>query len=283
MIKRFIIFLQIIVMTSFDGFAPNKPEYPRAEIKVSYNYHEKFMRGNTELVEHDIPMLLLVNSKQSKFYSPATEFKDSLKSTPSGRAIAKQMRDIAIMKYIDSKDESAMNSVVYHIFIYIFKDNASESMTVYDKAGIIEMGVYSEPFSELKWKVGDSIKTVLGYECIKATADYHGRMWTAWFAPEIPIHDGPWKLRGLPGLILEASEAKGHHRFTADGIEQSEMPMYPIYNKDNYDKMSRIEMLRSLCDSRDNSNSMTKAAIGLDLGDDAPPQTEYDFLETDYR
>ena len=48
--------------------------------------------------------------------------------------------------------------------------------------------------------------------------------------------------------------------------------------------MNRLDMLRSLRNYRDNSNSMAKAATGgmLDLGPDAPLQTEYDFLETDY-
>lgn len=260
------------------------PDCPRAEIKVSYNYHEKFMRGNIEFAEHDIPMLLLANTGQSKFYCPGTEFKDSLESTPSGRAAAKQMRDIAIQKYIESKDESAMNSIVYKTFLYVFKDNTNESMTVYDKAGLSEKGVYEEPFSELAWEICDSTKNVLGYECIMAATCYHGRKWTVWFAPEIPVPDGPWKLRGLPGLILEATEEKGHHSFVADGIEHSAQLMFPIYCKDEYDKMTRLDMLRSLRNYRDNSNSIANAATGglLDLGKDAPAQTEYDFLETDY-
>jgi GLPGLI family protein len=228
-------------------------------------------------------MLLLVNSTQSKFFSPATEYKDSLQSTPSGRAKEKEIFDIAIRKYAESKDESAMDAVTYKIFMYIFKDYGKESVTVYDKAGMSDRGVYSEPFSELAWAIGDSTKIVLGYECFMATADYHGRRWTAWFAPEIPVQDGPWKLRGLPGLILEAYEPKGHHHFTADGIEQTDRPIYPIYDKYKYDRMKRTDMLKSLRNDRDNSNSMIKASIGLDLGDDAPAQTEYDYLETDYR
>ncbi len=68
----------------------------------------------------------------------------------------------------------------------------------------------------------------------------------------------------------------------ADGIEESNMPIYPIYYNRNYDKMNRIDMLKSLRNYRDNSNSMIKASIGLDLGNDALPRTEYDFLETDY-
>ena len=265
--------------------AGKAPVYPRAEIRVSYNYHEKFMRGNTEFAERDIPMLLLINSEQSKFYCPGTEYKDSLESTPSGRAKAKQMMDIVVRKYIESKDESVMNSIVYHTFMYVFKYYDQERTTVYDNAGLMESGVYDEPFSELSWELGDSTKSVLGYECVMATADYHGRKWTAWFAPDIPVHDGPWKLRGLPGLILEATEEKGHHGFIADGIEQSSQPLYPIYDKDKYDRMERLDMLRSLRNYRDNSHSIAKTSTGgrLDLGPDAPAQAEYDFLETDYR
>ena len=107
-------FITLIVLLSVTAcvFAKKKPEYPRATIKVGYNYHEKFMRGNVEYAEHDIPMLLLANPEQSKFYCPATEYKDSLESTPSGRAKAKQIFDIAVRKYIESKDESVMSDVV---------------------------------------------------------------------------------------------------------------------------------------------------------------------------
>lgn len=56
-------------------------------------------------------------------------------------------------------------------------------------------------------EIADSTKNILGYDCVMATAHYHGRDWTAWFTPDIPLPEGPWKLTGLPGLILEASES----------------------------------------------------------------------------
>lgn len=61
--------------------------------------------------------------------------------------------------------------------------------------------------------------------------------------------------------------------------------MYPIYCKEEYDKMSLLDMFRSLRNYRDNSHAMTNAATEgmLDLGPDAPTQTKYDYLETDYR
>ncbi len=276
-----ILFLFITLVANAKKKAPN---YPNAEIKVSYNYHKKSLRGNDGVVEFNIPFILLANNGYSKFFCPSTEYRDSLLSTPSGRAIEKQMFDAAAAAYMQNRDRSAMDGVVYHTRIYVTKDFTQSVSTAYDEAGLGELGYYDEPFSEINWQiVSDSTKTVLGYECLMAKADYHGREWTAWFAPEIPVHDGPWKLCGLPGLILEASEHKGHHSFVADGIERTTQPIPPIYNKD-YENMSRIDMLKSQRNYRDNSHAMAKAATGgkLNLGPDTPPQREYDFLETDY-
>ena len=178
-----------------------------------------------------------------------------------------------------------MSSVVYHTFLYVFSSIPDNEMTVYDKAGSVEYGYYTEPLGELKWEIGDSTKTVLGYECVSATADYHGRLWTAWFTPEIPLQDGPWKLSGLPGLILEASESTGQHSFEATGIESSNQEMYPIYSHRQYDKMPRTEMLRQLRNYRDHSNSINAAESGINFGKDHiknEAEAEIDFLETDY-
>lgn len=283
--NRLITMLVLLCLALGANAKKKKQDYPRSEIKVSYNYYNKFLRGSDGVVEKNTPFILLANHNESKFYCPSTEYKDSLLSTPSGRAKEKKMFDAAVAAYVQNRDESAMDGVVYHSRLYVTKDYAKSVSTTYDQAGLGELGYYDEPFSEIDWQiVEDSTKTVLGYECVMAITDYHGRKWTAWFSPEIPVQDGPWKFCGLPGLILEAAEEKGHHRFTVDGIEQSSQSIYPIYNKD-YEKMGRLDMLRNLRNFRDNNNSIIKASTGgmLDFGPDAPVQTEYDFLETDYR
>lgn len=275
----------VLILFALGASAKKKQDYPRAEIKVEYNYHNKFLRGEDGVVEKNTPFILLANRNQSKFYCPSTEFKDSLESTPSGRAKAKQLFDAAVVAYVQNRDRSAMDGVVYHSRLYVLKDFYKSVSTTYDEAGMGECGYYDEPFSEIDWVIAeDSIKTILEYQCVMATADYHGRNWTVWFAPEIPMQDGPWKFCGLPGLVMEASEPSGQHSFTANGIETSSQPIYPLFST-KYEKMNRLDMLRSMRNYRDNSNSMAKAATGgmLDLGPDASPQTEYDFLETDYR
>lgn len=260
-------------------------KHPQADIKVGYTYSETFVRGSDGIETHDIPFVLLANSELSKFYSPATEFKDSLSSTSQGRAISRQILSNALKRYSETNDESLMNTVVYHTFLYIFRSKTDNEMTVYDTAGSTEHGYYKEPLEEIQWEIADSTKTVLGYECVMATADYHGREWTAWFSPDIPMQEGPWKLTGLPGLILEANDSTGQHAFTATGIESTNQEIYPIYPFRQYDKISRIDMLRQRRKYTDHRNSMNAAASGINFGHDhinSKEEQKIDFLETDY-
>lgn len=268
-----------------DVSAKKKDEYPSAEIKVGYTYHETFVRGSDGIIKRDIPFILLANKEQSKFYNAKTEYMDSLESTPQGRAVRKQLLNDAIKRYSETMDESAMKSVVYQTFLYIFRSTPDNQMTVYDKAGSLEHGFYTEPLGEIEWEISDSTKTVLGYDCVMATANYHGRDWTAWFAPDIPLQEGPWKLTGLPGLILEASESTGQHSFIATGLEASNQEIVPIYPYRQYDKMSRIEMLRQLRNYRDHHNAIDGADTGIQFGTDhilTEEEAKIDFLETDY-
>lgn len=283
-----LITISVLLFLSLGASAKKKSQdYPRAEIKVSYNYHKKSMRSDGSVVERDVPFILLANSNQSKFYCPSTEYRDSLLSTPSGRAKERAMFDAAAAAYVQNRDRSAMDGVVYHSRLYVTKDFAKSVSTTYDQAGMGECGYYEEPFSEIKWVIeNDSSKTILDYQCIMATTDYHGRKWSVWFSPEIPMQDGPWKFCGLPGLVMEASEQSGQHSFSATGIESSSCPIYPVFST-GYEKMDRLDMLRAERYYRENSHAMFKAATGYELGGgvDAPVTEEsrkYDSLETDY-
>lgn len=54
------------------------------------------------------------------------------------------------------------------------------------------------------WVISNDTMTILGKKCFSAKCNFRGRKYIAYFCPEIPINDGPWKLNGLPGLILYA-------------------------------------------------------------------------------
>lgn len=66
----------------------------------------------------------------------------------------------------------------------------------------------------------DSTADIMGYPCQLATTHFKGRQWYAWYTEDIPLDEGPWKLRGLPGLILEAYDSSRQFIFDGQGMEQ---------------------------------------------------------------
>lgn len=62
----------------------------------------------------------------------------------------------------------------------------------------------------LEWKILEETKNIKGYKVQKATTNFGGRQWIAWFCSAIPFQEGPYKFRGLPGLIFEIHDSKNY-------------------------------------------------------------------------
>lgn len=61
----------------------------------------------------------------------------------------------------------------------------------------------TEDFTTLDWKLTPETKKIEGFNCQKANTSFRGREYEAWFTNDIAVTAGPWKLWGVPGLILE--------------------------------------------------------------------------------
>lgn len=79
--------------------------------------------------------------------------------------------------------------------------------------------ILKESIPRIDWKILNEEKQLNTLSCQKAVGTFRGRTYTVWFAPEIPVPYGPWKLCGLPGLILEATDHKNQIIFKANKVK----------------------------------------------------------------
>ena len=72
----------------------------------------------------------------------------------------------------------------------------------------------------LRSRIFTSVQTkkIGNFLCQKAVSNFRGRDYVAWFAKDIPVHAGPWKFYGLPGLILEVYDENGKFHIQAQEI-----------------------------------------------------------------
>ena len=97
--------------------------------------------------------------------------------------------------------------------------------------------VYSDSVPSLEWSFSaEETDTILDYECRKATTEFAGRNYTAWFTPEIPLPFGPYKFGGLPGLILKIEDAESQFVWEAKGIERANTSIMEYIYRDGNDK-----------------------------------------------
>lgn len=89
----------------------------------------------------------------------------------------------------------------------------------YTKESMINQFLVEEPPVKIDWKITKDTASFSGVHSQKATTHFKGRNWIAWFATELPFQSGPWKLHGLPGLIIEAYDEKKEVQFKFAGIE----------------------------------------------------------------
>ncbi len=100
----------------------------------------------------------------------------------------------------------------------------------------------SEPTPDIAWMLTDDTLTVSGYLCQQATAMCRGLEWRVWYTDEIPSSAGPWRLRGLPGLIIKAeSEA---HTFCLAELRNEATPITVPEQRPDIHRMKYTKLLR---------------------------------------
>lgn len=82
--------------------------------------------------------------------------------------------------------------------------------------------IYSDTLRPFTWEITPLEKKIDTLTCFKAITVYRGRAFVAWFAPSIPISEGPWKFFGLPGLIIELYDDEREIYWKLQSFQNSE-------------------------------------------------------------
>lgn len=130
-------------------------------------------------------------------------------------------QDSIIKAEVDAMEKSGafkdlMKSVRMPKFSYkVTKEYPNMKTTFSDQIGRKRMG-YDEDL-KFDWKISDEKQKIGEYNAQKASTEFGGRKWTAWFSTDIPFQDGPYKFSGLPGLIVKIQDEGNNYSWELKG------------------------------------------------------------------
>lgn len=184
------------------------------DVSVQNIYYQLNFVNNPKLLNNrrEVVCLLAIGRSFSRFGELNTLKYDSLAvkfstlSTVGAKEINQMFPVMPRWKTIILKNETAHTNII--------QDIAKDTYQ------------YTEEFPKFDWKIESKTKEILGYQCQMATMDFSGRKYTAWFAKELPINNGPYIFNDLPGLIMEIGDNENHFHFLAIALDKSPQNIY---------------------------------------------------------
>ncbi len=259
--RKTLLFLFLSVYAMMGMAADDDADY---EFMYRLTYQVDTVTGRTS----EALMTLRTNQHKSLFYAQAQYELDSLMEKATGDAEAWAITDSVKSRY------GRIN-----VFYYVLKDFDSSELQFQDN--VMRDYRYTESIPEFAWSFTDEKKNVGEYECQKAVCSYAGRTYEAWFTPDIPTSDGPWKFRGLPGLILEVRSTDGHYLFELLGMRPCKGKIaIPTEDFVKTTKKKLITMQQKLIDDPNALFDIAKATMGIVVtGPKAPKRKSYATME----
>lgn len=193
------LFLLNFFLISISIFSQNKRFY--------YDY--QFQTDSTDIETKMSELMVLdIDKKGSKYYSEYVFQNDSVMDAELKKNMAVQSdapiamsgkQGVVGYKILKSYPDFQVNHIV------------TLDMVLYDASQQVT----------INWKILPDKDKIGIWAVQKAEADYAGRHWIAWFSPDIPIQDGPYKFYGLPGLIVKIEDRSGFDKMELKGIRNN--------------------------------------------------------------
>ena len=104
-----------------------------------------------------------------------------------------------------------------------------------------------ESLDLINWNILSELSDYEGMEVQKAIGDYKGRSWTVWFTKEIPLLEGPYKFKNLPGFVVKATSADGDYLFEFIKSEKTQTVLkYHNYEVASVIKETKLKKAREI-------------------------------------
>ena len=230
------ILIVFLWMLSLRGLAQETHVIEPAILEITYNV--------THGKDKDI-YALRCGKNVSQYFSKASYRNDSLRASPDiNISTIPLYESLEAIKNRNDPSKQLPSSPGHNDYMY--KNLSAGKVSVYTSV-FGSKYVIEEETPTMDWEIyEDSVQTIIGYECHKAKTKFRGREWTVWYAGDIPVSLGPWKLNGLPGLILRA-ECKDYIIITASSIMTSNLSPVTFYNfaEYKYEPLERLKYLKT--------------------------------------
>nr|WP_321450782.1 GLPGLI family protein [uncultured Carboxylicivirga sp.] len=182
----------------------------KAQYFASYNYEYQQDSTNTES-RKQVEMWLLIGKDLSQFAHNSMFRMDSMFYNCNDIDDPKNMMKIG--------QQLRGDKFSYLTSYRIIKSNNKLTTDSYE----VISNTYYKLTEEITfdWKLTNKPDTLISnFLCKEAQTTYRGRKYNAWYSVSIPINDGPYKFRGLPGLIVKVEDIKKEHSFSLISFEK---------------------------------------------------------------
>jgi GLPGLI family protein len=241
---KFLVFIFLSLLSSIACLAQNTSKLLKDTTTLRVYYIHSKKEKSTDKSARVDTMLLDIGKSFSRFYDPGRLKRDSTISNLMNATDPATIKEVHVLKNEEVNGMSGMAGTVSSDPMegesyQIIKSKKGEiSVLDYGASALIKVQ-YDDFFDKPNWQLQEGTDTVAGYDCQKATLNFRGRNYTAWFTTEIPISEGPWKLFGLPGLILKVEDSEQLFSFVMIGLTQPKQIMPYQVAKSEYLKISR--------------------------------------------
>ena len=226
-------------LNRYNEFPPEQLE--SANFQVWYEFEREVVKNKEAHILIDT-MVLVIGNNFSIYYdwNRETRYKNMIGQLD----VAKKTTENIVYNSIDQFLEMAVDNEQLSEFTMnrenseILKDRNRQLIITTDMS---DLDIQKQEYYLLKeniyphdWVIHDESREIMGYTCQRATCNFRGRDYNAWFTIEIPVNDGPYKFYGLPGLILSIEDTESEVKFSAIGMEKLENTIITAKNKSNY-------------------------------------------------